>query len=256
MMMISIPPDLSYRNLHSLLREPAEAVRGVVATGCVAIDLYALAGLRLQIEQAVAPVITVDLPSDRGLAARLMSSGLFRDLRFVVRGSDPAAASAYRGVPLTRIATAGDVERFAAEVLAAGREARSDLAVRLCTAAAEAGDNVLRHSASTGIAAMEITEAHTELVIADLGAGVRATLASPVGSDGDALLAATGHDQGIDGGLVDVVRRFTPTDGAEIVLRSGHAGLLLAAGATSHEEFGSPIPGTWILVRITQENRP
>jgi hypothetical protein len=53
-MMISIPPDLDYRNLHGLLREPEQAVRGVAATGCVAIDLYALAGLRLQIERSAA----------------------------------------------------------------------------------------------------------------------------------------------------------------------------------------------------------
>lgn len=81
--MISIPPDLDYRNLHGLLREPAQQVRGVAATGCVAIDLYALAGLRLHIEQSAASVITVELPREGRLAARLVASGLFRDLRFV-----------------------------------------------------------------------------------------------------------------------------------------------------------------------------
>lgn len=254
--MISIPPDLDYRNFHGLLREPAQAVRGVAATGCAAIDLYALAGLRLQIERSATSVITVDLPRDRRLAARLVASGLFRDLRFVTRGPDPAAAGAFRGVPLTRIAEAADVERFAAEVLAAGRQTCPDFAAALCTAAAEAGDNVLRHSASTGIGAMEITGAHVHMVIADLGVGVRPTLAAPIGTDGDALLAAIGHGRRIDGGLADLVRRITRIGGAQIVLRSGHAGLLLAEGGISHEEHGSPIPGTWILVRITQEIRP
>lgn len=254
--MISIPPDLNYRNLHGLLREPARALRGVAAMGCVAIDLYALAGLRLQIERSAASVITAELPRDRRLAARLVASGLFRDFRFVTHGPDPLAAGAYRGVPLTRIAEASDVERFAADVLATARQTRPDFAVALCNAAAEAGDNVLRHSASTGIGAMEIIGGHIDLVIADLGVGVRTTLATPVGTDGDALLAATGHDRRIDAGLVDIVRRVTRAAGAEIVLRSGHAGLLLTAGGTSHEEHGSPIPGTWILVRITQEIRP
>ena len=253
-MMISIPPDLNYRNVHGLLRERTEPVQGLGATGCVAIDTYALVGLRLQIERSAAATIRIDLPSDRALADRMAASGLFRDLRFVLRGPDPTAAGAFRGVPLTRIVTATDVERFAADVLAAGRPVRPDLAVRLCAAAAEAGDNVVRHSASAGIAALEISEAQAELVVADLGLGIRTTLPRRVNSDGDAVLAAAGRDGRVSGGLADVVRRFAPVAPADIVLRSGHAGLLISGGSASHEEHGEPIPGTWVLIRVEQEN--
>lgn len=249
-MMISIPPDLNYRNLHGLLRERIEPVHGIGAAGCTAIDIYALAGIRLQIERSATSTITVDLPGDQQLAARLLSCGLLRDLRFVIRGADATAASVFRGVPLTRIVTAADVERFAAEVLAAQRQIDPDLAARLCAVAAEAGDNVVRHSASTGIAALEIGAVAVELVVADLGTGIRPTLPRWQASDGDALLAATGDGHGVRGGLADIVRRLTPIHGAELLLRSGHAGLVVASGAIGHEEHGDPIPGTWVLIRI------
>lgn len=251
--MISIPPNLTYRNLHTHLREPQEPVRIVGATGCAEIDVYALAGLRLLLDRRAAPAVMVDLPADRSVAARMLASGLLRDLRFTVRGYSPDPVDGFRGVPLTMLTAAADVERFAADVLSAARDAGSELAPKLCAAAAEAGDNAIRHSSSAAIAAMEIRAAAVDLVTVDAGIGIRATLGDKVDTDGDALLTATGSIGRRNGGLADIARRWSTVDGAELIVRSGHAGLVVAEGAAKHEEHGDPIQGTWVLIRIADK---
>ncbi|HYN50703.1 MAG TPA: hypothetical protein VES62_07240 [Thermoleophilaceae bacterium] len=253
MMMISIPPDLRYRNLHSLVREPDHVVSRMAAAGCIEIDVYAFVGLRLLLDRWAGSSVTIDLPRDRRLAARFQSCGLLQDLRFVVRGASVELADAYRGVPLTRLSTAADVERFAADVLVTSRVERPDLAANFCAAAAEAGDNAVRHATAPAIGAMEIKATGVDLVVADAGAGIRATFAADVGSDGDALLAATGGIGRTNGGLADIARRWPAVDGAEVILRSGHAGLVLSGGTAKHEEHGSPIRGTWMLIHVSNK---
>lgn len=139
-MMLSIPPDLNYRNFHS--HQPGQgpaAIDRVAATGCTAIDAYALTGLRASLERRAARSVVVELPSDRRLASRMLAAGVLQDPRVVTRGRRPSRGDRYRGVPITRLSTAGDVDRFAVDVLAAMRVARSlDLSGARLMAAGEA----------------------------------------------------------------------------------------------------------------------
>jgi len=253
--MLSIPPDLNYRNFHN--HQPGQglaAIDRVAATGCTAIDAYALAGLRASLEQRAAPTVVVDLPSDRRLAGRMLAAGVLQDPRIVTRGRRPSREDRYRGVPITRLSTADDVDRFAVDVLAAMRAFAPDLAPKLCASAAEIGENAVRYGSAPALATVEVLpEGGVDLVTVDAGVGIRATLDVDPASDGDALLVATGTVGGRDGGLADVARRWAAIDGAQVVLRSGHAGLVLADGTTEYEEFGTPIQGTWALVHVDKE---
>ena len=253
-MMLSIPPDLNYKNFHS--HQPGQgpaAIDRVAGTGCTAIDAYALAGLRALLERRAAPTVVVELPSDRRLASRMLAAGVLQDPRVVTRGRRPSRADRFRGVPITRLSTADDVDRFAVDVLAAMRAFAPDLAPKLCASAAEIGENAVRHGSAPALATVEVLPGAVDLVTIDAGVGIRATLDVDPASDGDALLVATGTLGGRDGGLADVARRWSAIDGAQMVLRSGHAGLVLADGTTEYEEFGTPIQGTWALVHVEKE---
>lgn len=121
--LVSIPPRLADGDVHRLERHRLAGDKPVLVSmrGLVEATAYGILGLRLRLDALVAAgrAVSILMPYDPDIGARLSSAGFFNELRLSLegdRGGHPT--SPWNGVAISRLATESDLFTFAEGVAA------------------------------------------------------------------------------------------------------------------------------------------
>jgi hypothetical protein len=252
---LSVPPRLADTDFHRLDREIPTGTLPIIVSmrGVQAATAYGMVGLRLRIDaiRAAGRPVSVLMPTDVRVGTRLASSGLFNDLSIDIEGDRAGHPTAeWNGVPISRLLSVDDVFGFAEKV--ALTPGSPNVAQTLNLAAFIAGLNAQKHGRGpvAPLAIFEASEAGVfELVIADRGPCLRGTRpAGEIQTDVQALERAVGLSGDPFGKGLPKVRELAERLGADLVIRSGWNGLVLAPTPTT-EEMPCPVHGTFVAIR-------
>lgn len=281
---ISIRPRSVGTELHAAIRDLREMA--AVGSPPKKVHLYAgglsfatpseVCGLRavLEVASRVAARVTFECPSSLGVHRYLQRMNFYADLPSNITLTRPVLPASHRDrgdslIELTSISSEAQTSQLVRRVMRVAQRDFGSAAIlqAFCVAVSETLENAAEHANSeigALISAQRYETSRLELMVVDIGQGVRRSLAkNPRYADlGDMEALRRSLDDGVSaveqegrgGGLPDLINRARSVAWSQVVIRSGKAEVSIEQYgdlvAIQPQSLSVEVTGTWIYVRL------